>query len=387
MNTKTEIKNQKKETMKTTKLNSLVILLLATVMIFTGCEPNGDPAPAQESILPESFSVSIPDAISSKITSSARYAARTKGDTLQGNDIYEHLGTFIAIGEEASEIVEEIIFAIRIYNIDRPMVLSYEGDDDGRTKNLVVVENSEYDGVTWEYELTVTDADSEGNDDGGKALQIFWNRTPVKGIAILKPYNINRKDDFDAAEAIFRIDYSEAGEFGYDAHMIVSIAELPLADPLEDPYSISSLKMFVGKDGDVIDVYGNSDHPNALFFAGNVGFNWAFVASGDEVKNIGVAEVGLPPSNLDESDRDVLLDFYSIKNVFTREINEVWPGLDPAILDAYLMNTEGPGYFDSEGFIAGGTSPGAAWDVLTARLQSLSPYNPKDIGNLKVLFK
>lgn len=374
------------KTMKMIKLNSLVIWLLASVMIFTGCEKNGDPAPQEESILPESFSVNVPDAISSEFTSNARNA-RTKGDTLQGNDIYEHLGGFIHVGEDASKVVEKIIFAISIYHIDRPLILSYESDEDGRIKNLVVVENSEFEGETWEYELTITDADSEGNDDDGKGLQIFWNRRPVKGIAIIKPYNINRENDFDLAEAIFKIEYSEAGELGYDAHMIVSIAELHMADPLEDPYAISALKMFVGKKDDVVDLYGNSDHPNALFFAGNVGFNWAFVASCDDTRNIGVAEVGLPPSNLDESDRDILLDFYSIKNVFTREINEVWPGLDPAILDAYLMNTEGPGYFDSDGFISGGTSPGAAWDVLTERLKALSPYNPKDIGNLELLFK
>lgn len=51
------------------------------------------------------------------------------------------------------------------------------------------------------------------------------------------------------------------------------------------------------------------------------------------------------------------------------------------------MNTEGPGYFYSDGFISGGTSPGGAWDVLAERLKALSPYNPKDIGNLELLFK
>jgi len=144
--------------------------------------------------------------------------------------------------------------------------------------------------------------------------------------------------------------------------------------------------MFAGKSGDFIDVYGNSNHPNAIFFAGNAGFNWAFVASGDESKNIGAAKVGLPPSNLDEPSGEVLLDFYSIKNVFTREINAVWPGLDQAIIDAYLVNTEGPGYFDSEGFVSGGVSPGDDWDVLVERLENLSPYNPKEISNLTVEF-
>lgn len=375
--------------MKTMKLKTIAVLMLASVVIFTSCEQNADPTPQGESILPESFKVNIPQSLSNEYQTTARaYSnARAKGDTLQGNDIYEHLGTFIAVGEGAGEIVEDIIKGINKHNINKPMVLSYESDDDGRIKNLEVVEKVDFDGEMWEFQLTITDADNEGNDDGGKALQIFWNRSPIKGIALLKPSNIDVTNDDDLAEAVFRIEYSEAGEHGYDASMIVSIAELPLADPLEDRYAMSTLKMFVGKTGDNIDVYGNSNHPNAIFFSGDVGFNWAFVAAGSESEDIGVAEVGLPPSNLDETSRETLLGYYSIKNVFTREINDVWPGLDPAILDAYLMNTEGPGYFNNEGFMIGGTSPGAAWDALEERTLDLTPYNPKEISNLEINFK
>lgn len=146
--------------------------------------------------------------------------------------------------------------------------------------------------------------------------------------------------------------------------------------------------MFAGKKGDVVDVYGNTNHPNAIFFSGNAGFNWAFVASGNDVKNIGVAEVGLPPGDLDESDREVLLKEYSIKNVFTTEITSAWPGIDQDLLAAYLSNTSAPGYFDNKhGFIAGGVSPGADWDVLTNRLTKLSPYNPKSTSEMVVTFK
>ena len=383
--------NQKIMKLRKLSLNIISLLFIAGVVLLTSCEGNETPTPQGESILPENFSVDIPDAISNEnVVVNGRYrSARTAADTLRGNDIYEHLGSFIHIGEAAAEIVEDIILGIRIYNINRPMVLSFEGDDDGRTKNLVVEADPEFDGESWDFMLTITDADSEGNDDGGKALQVFWNHTtdPIKGIAILKPYNINRQDDADAGDATFRIDYSEAGEHGYDAHMIVSIAELPTPDPLDEPWAMDGLKMFAGRNGDVVDVYGNSNHPNAIFFAGNAGFNWAFVASGNDADDIGVAEVGLPPSNLDDPTRNVLLEFYSIKNVFTREINDVWPGLDQSIIDAYLFNTAAPGYFDSDGFIAGGTSPGEDWDVLAERLQDLSPYNPKEISSLSLSFK
>jgi hypothetical protein len=145
--------------------------------------------------------------------------------------------------------------------------------------------------------------------------------------------------------------------------------------------------MFVGKKGDVVDVYGNSNHPNAILFSGNVGFNWAFVASGNDPKDIAVAEVGLPPITLDTDDREVLLKDYSIKNVLASEITSVWPQIDPTALDTYLSATSAPGYFNASGFIAGGVSPSAEFDLLEDRLEDLSPYNPKATSELVVTFK
>ncbi len=147
------------------------------------------------------------------------------------------------------------------------------------------------------------------------------------------------------------------------------------------------MKMFVGKKGDVISVYGNSDHPNAKFFTDDSGFNWAFVAAGYESKDLGIAEVGLPPSNLDETSRDVLLDTYSIKNVFTDQINDAFPGIDQDLIDLYLMHTEGPGYFTDEGFVSGGTPPSGLWSELELRIEDLTPYNPSDIANLQINFQ
>ncbi len=375
--------------MKTAKNVSFVLIVgLACSMLFSSCENNPGVTP-QEDILPASFSVDVPSSISNKNMAGGRIGGRSKDEIVKGNDIYTNLGTFIAVGEEASKLVEAFIEGIRKHHIDRVLSLTYVGDDDSRTKNLVVVSQSTFEGKTWDYQLTITDADSENQADGGKALQIFWNKTStVQGIAIIKPYNCDRKKNADAKDAVFRVDYSEGGDLGYDAQMEVRIAGLPLGNPLTDAYSISTLRMFVGKKGDVVDVYGNSDHPNALLFSGNVGFNWAFVASGNETKDTGVAEVGLPPSKLNSSDRKVLLKDYSIKSVFTKEINAAWPGIDPTLLETYLSNTAAPGYFSkAKGFLSGGVSPGAEWDVLTARLQALSPYNPKQISELVVAFK
>lgn len=370
--------------MKKFRITSIALFLMSTLFYF-GCEPQTDVPSPEASILPERFGVDIPNSLSSEYgVSNGRTAAI---DTLKGNEVYQHLNLFINVGESAAEIVGDIIRGIAIYRINKPMSLSFDSDEDGRTKNLVVKENPTFDGENWEFMLTITDAASESELDGGKGLQIFWNRYPINGIAILKPYNINRSENYEFEDAVFRIDYSEGGEHGYQNHMIVSIADLPVADPLDEPFSINAMKMFAGKNGDIIDVYGNSNHPNATFIAGNAGFNWAFVASGSESSDIGVAEVGLPPSNLDEPSKDVLLDYYSIKNVITREIYEVWPNIDQESVDAYLFNTGAPGYFDEHGFVSGGESPGEEYNDLEFRLSLLSPYNPKEIANLEIAFK
>ncbi len=376
--------------MKRTQFITITLFLgMSLMLLVSSCDQNVEVKPQQD-ILPESFRVEIPSSISnSNYAEGGRMSGRTKDDTLQGNDIYENLGTFIAIGDGAAEIVENIIKGLRKHKIDRILTLSFVSDDDNRVKNMVVESNVEFEGKPWEYQLTVTDAGSEGNPDGGQAMQIFWNkRRPFSGIAIIKLYNINRLENPKAGDAIVRIDYNEESTNGYDAEMEVRIANLPLPSPLSEPFAINNLHMFAGRKGDVVDVFGNSNHPNAILFAGNTGFNWAFVASGSDTKDIGVAEVGLPPSDLDSSDRTVLLKDYSIKNVFTTEINAAWPGINPELLATYLKNTAAPGYFsDKVGFIAGGVSPGAEWDVFANRLENLSPYSPKATSNLVVTFK
>ncbi|HEY0653146.1 MAG TPA: hypothetical protein VGD65_08455 [Chryseosolibacter sp.] len=374
--------------MKTTKIFLfMMITAIALGLVLSSCEMNPE-VNSQQDILPETFRVEIPSAIMEQSVSGGRLA-RVKGDSLKGNHIYLHLATFIAIGDGAANLVEAFINGIRKHKIDRIMNLTYKSDEDDRIKNLVVTSDVTFENQQWDYQLTITDADSEGAADGGKALQIFWNKTaPVKGIAIIKPYNCNRIESANVPNAIFRINYTEESNTKYDAQMEVLVAGLPLANPLVDPYSVSTIRMFAGKKGDVVDVFGNSNHPNAILFAGDAGFNWAFVASGNEVKNIGVAEVGLPPSELNSDDRDVILKEYSIKNVFTREITAAWPGVDQTLLAAYLSNTNAPGYFsESRGFISGGTSPGADWDVLVDRLDDLGPYNPSQVSALQLNFK
>ena len=375
-----------KETMK--KINLLTLLSLVALLLFAAsCDDSIDTPPAQEDILPERFSIDVPDPLANPAAANGRTNGRTEEGELNGNEIYELLSLFIAIGDGAGELTEAILGGISQFDINGEFFFSYESDDDQRIKNLAVTSDATYEGVDYQYSLTITDAASEGNDDGGKAMQIFWNKDVVKGVAILKPYNINRIKDAAAGNAIYKIEYSEESD-NYDAHMIVTIDNLPLEDPSVDPYSISTLKMFVGKTGEVIDVYGNSYHPNATFFTDEKGFNWAFVASGIHKGSIGVAEVGLPGGSLDSDDREVLLVEHSLKNVFTAQIEaEFGDLLSDEQIAAYLKNTEAPGYFNSDGFIQGGESPDPLFDQFADRLQNLTPYNPAVIAALEINFE
>ena len=192
--------------MKTMR-NFLGALIFGSLLLSQGCTENGlNGLNNDKGILPERFRIDIPNSISNEQPDNLKSANGSQSDTIQGNEIYQNLNTFIAVGEGASEIVQDIIFAIALYDIDEPMSLSFNGDDDNRVKNLEVVEGAEYDGRSWEFMLTVTDAQSEDEPDGGKALQVFWNHKPVEGIAVLKPYNIDRTHNLEALDAVFRIE-------------------------------------------------------------------------------------------------------------------------------------------------------------------------------------
>jgi len=331
--------------------------------------------------MPERFKVDIPSSISS-----AYVYKDSNIDTLQGNDIYEHLRTFIHVGEGAADIVGDIILVIALHNLSQPMEFTFTSDDDGRLKHVEIVENAPFEGYTWQYKMTITDEGPATTEDENIALQIFWDKNPIKGIALLNPYNIDRNTDPVFAETMYRIDYSEAGELGYSHHMIVTIDGLPLPEPLEDPYAISTMKMFVGKNGDVVSVFGNTEHPNATFFTGEVGFDWAFTAAGKDSEDIGVAEVGLPSNTLDSDDRYTLLVENSIRNVFEEQIYAVWPWIDPETVEAYLYNTEAPGFFDHDGFVQGGSAPSQNYNELLNIIAGLTPYNPLDINQLEIEF-
>ena len=372
------------------------LLIAVVVVLFASCENNDvEPQKQDYGILPERFKVDIPSSISKDVSMTK---SGQEDDTLSGDEIYEHLTNFIAIGEGAADIVEAVIWSIAVHKIDQVKLLTYVSDEDGREKRLVVTPDVEFDGRKWEYQLTISDVLLEGNADKGVGMQVFWNKSKIAGICLIKPSNLNQKDDGDAKDAMFSIEYIEEEKFGYEAHMIVEISGMPLT---KDPFAVDNLKMFVGKKGDMVDVYGNSNHPNAKFnyHGKESGFNWAFVASGHDTKDIGIAEVGLPASNADINSRKAILEDNSVKSVLSNEITAFFveeykqkgitlkPEEVATYIAPYLKNADAPGFFNKQGFVQSATSPGADYDELATRIKDLTPYNPKAISELSVDFK
>ena len=119
--TKLNVKN-----MKTLKLVSFVLIAAVAFSVFlTSCESNPDVNPQQD-ILPQTLSVDIPASLSYTSTSGGRIGGRSKADSINGNHVYLQLGTFIAVGEGASQIVEGIIHGLRKHRIDRVGVVWLE---------------------------------------------------------------------------------------------------------------------------------------------------------------------------------------------------------------------------------------------------------------------
>lgn len=362
-------------------------LILVVVFVFSQCTEDDGLEKETNDGLPETFTVDIPSSLSNIETKKS-----ATDDDFSGEDIYEHLRNFIALGESGAELIEEIMNGISTYGLNEPMDFTFLSDDDLRNKHLVVVDDATFEGKTYDHFVSLSDVDSEGNEDKGIAMQVLWNNSPVEGLTILKPYNLDRIHDAQTPNTVLRIDYSETGESGYEASMIVAIANWEYGNDF-DRFAINNLKMFVGKNGDEIDVYGNSNHPEGwLFMDDTTGLSWAFVASGSENDDIAVAEVGLPWNFVDNDSREVILSEYSIKNVFTIQINKWFKnsyGVEPDAtqLSTLLQDVDPPGFFNNTGFIGGGTMPGDEYQSFVNNIASLVPYNPKSIADLEIAFK
>ncbi len=156
------------------------VALLMGVLFFTACENsdyNGPGLEDENSILPDQLTVDIPAALLEDVSS-------LKGapvvDTLKGREIYGHLRFFIHSGAHGSRIVKHIIYGIRRYNIDQVKTVTYESEDDGRIKNLVVVEGPEFDGRTGNTDLPLPMQNRRVKLMAAKACRSSGTKTPKK---------------------------------------------------------------------------------------------------------------------------------------------------------------------------------------------------------------
>ncbi len=356
--------------------------LLAMVVIFSSCKKE-DVIDSTEGILPSNFMVDIPSSINYS-PGNARLSSSANIVPLHGDTIYEMLRAFVNVGHSAAQITNNIIVAINTNNLSQPMTFSFSGDD-GRTKDLAIVNGTNYD-----YEMTISDA-------GNNALQVFWNTNSgngIEGFSILNFYEIDHNNGIQFLNTKIRIDYSEVAA-NYVKQMLVQLTNWPMSGTND----IDNLKMFVGKtSAGIVDIYGNSNHPTAIIVdtAHQDGFEWAFRAHSDAGLNIAVAEVGLPTTTYNDS-TDIFTN-YSIYDVLQTEVHSFW---DPyvaagqitqaqvdSIIDLYLVNAEAPGYFASgQGFVKAGTAPiigTAGYNFLESRMNTMSllPYKPSTINNL-----
>lgn len=161
---------------------------------------------------------------------------------------------------------------------------------------------------------------------------------------------------------------------------------LPSTTLGDDRIAMQILKMFAGKKGDIVDVYGNSNHPNAnLFDETKKGFNWALASYGNENSDIGVAEVCLPASMFSSTDRNVILGYNSLHAVFNNELIAL--GYPQPDIVVYLAQTQTSGYFSNNVFFNLETSPGSSFEAIEASMQELTPYSLITVTNLIITYR
>ncbi len=360
------------------KIHSLAIVFILFSTIFVSCikdDIDDEDINPQKGIIPVNIAVDIPEAISS-FTTNKTYKT-VEGDTLSGTDIYQNISLFIAIGEQSAEIVDAVLTVVNALGIHGIISLEFVSEEDNRPKQVVIEQGGTYDGESWEYQLIMTDQDDS-------ALVVYWNQTPKKGVTILSPYNLNRSEDPSIADILYKVEYSETGASGYEKDMTVSIIGIP-ENPEDDGY-INNLKMFAGKNGDIIDVFGNSNHPEIQLIDSNYtgGRNYAFTARGHTNAEVGVAIVGLPPSSVNTTND--LLEIYSVINVLTEEANNAGY-TDSAAIAVFLSNAEAPGYFiHPQGFVSNGNNvpSNAAFTNDFINLSGLVPFVPNDVKELMI---
>ncbi len=378
--------------MKTKQLSKWLLAILFASSITMSCSKDDKAEPDSQNEFPERLTVNIPSELSA--ASSTKNSVAAADDRFDGKAMYANLRVFIGIAQSGAQFLDAIMDAIRIHQLNQPMDIEFaDNDDSGRTKHLVVEENKMYEGAEYRFRLNLTDVADETSSGDGLGMQIFWSGNPVRGIAILKQKHLNHVNN-DLGDAVIKIEYSEAQTSGYDATMIVSISGIAMKNPSVDKFSADRIKLFVGKKGDIYDLFGNSNHPNGYLGTSQpaeIGLNYAFVASADDANNRAVAEIGLPPMSLVATTKSEIINKYSIRNVI---VEAVARDFNLSIVETenheYFINSvldiDPPAFFANGNLVSTGTAPSSDYGDLITRKDALSPYSPKAVSGIVVEF-
>ncbi|MEP5613573.1 MAG: hypothetical protein ABJP45_15080 [Cyclobacteriaceae bacterium] len=349
------------------------LCLLLSLAFLSNC--GSDDTVAEKKLdIPETFTVDIPGAISSN---TGGLSGRTDGDGdgfIEGNEIYESLRGFIYVAEQSAEIMDFILQVAAQMEAADLRTLSFTGDVDGREKRIDISEGVARAGIVFDFEMIMVDVESED-----RALQLLWNTGQVIGIGVMNPYQIERTPDNDP-DTFIRIDYG-VSVFGYEEIMQVQISGLGATENGD----IDNMSLFVGRNGDLVDIIGNSNHPNLVIIDETYtgGRNYAFVGRGDEASNLGVVNLALPPSSW--STRDYF-ETHSVAIVLEEEI-ETAGITDQSVIDEILQEAQSPAYFNADGFITSGVNNKPLdFSTIFTDLSDLSAFVPADIAVLEVGF-
>ncbi len=352
----------------------LQFIFAFTIIFFSACSEDEDTAPVQDNIIPDRFKIDIPSSISS--ANSGGKLASNPDSIYDVSWIYGGLPHFIQIGEGSADIVSAIISSIYKYNLAQAQSFDFTSDDDGRVKELVIKENSLVNGLTYQFGMQIKD-----KADDAVAMQVFWNNNPIEGFAVMNVYQMNRvNNDSSTLNTFYKVRYSENIP-NFDAEMEVWISGASV-DPV-DTFDVDGLRMRVTKIGNIVTVYGNSNHPQFQFSNGTsgiIGRNYAFRARGDEANEIGVAEVALPPSNV-----STITNLYTSYNIL--EVCKIEYG---TAVESILFNYKAPGYFsETGGFLGDGdyNADPQLWSAVFIDLTALDPFIPSDIRDLVIDFE
>lgn len=352
-------------------------LLFAGLFLLSTCDSVVTDPPKAENIIPlDSLVSDIPDPLSN-FQSNQKIAA---ADEIQGSELYEALRVYIGLAEESAYLVRSVLSIIHAYNLQGPRTFSFTGDD-GRTKNVSVVGDVLVGAKTWSYRLEIE------NDGGNKAFQFFWDTGPVfEAIAVLDLYEMDNIEHPDVEGMLMEIRTSGNSGAGFKRSMEVLIDDHP-KEPGEDDGYVDNLRMLVTDFGDEVLITGNSNHPDLILFDSTQGdgISYSFVGRGSKSLDIGVVKLAIPPSSL--TDISNVFVNYSVDTVFRTEILNLYPSIHPDTLDALLVNTKIPAFFDQNGFISAGTVPNnPGFTNSFIDLSGLQPFVPRNVRDMELNF-